>query len=130
MSKSMSKSYKKRIAKTIRAGIWFFMSLCIFYKLLFYGEDWLLDPIVITISFSSSYFVSRTIKEEKSYKDNKEKIFYYEANWLVGIAIIITFIAVVILSVPNWYSKVIKALVGFVGFQFYHNEIYKLNEEE
>ena len=57
MSKSMSKSYKKRIAKTIRAGIWLFMSLCIFYKLLFYSEDWLLDPIVITISFSSGYFV-------------------------------------------------------------------------
>lgn len=126
----MSKSYKKRIAKTIRAGIWLFMSLCIFYKLLFYSEDWLLDPIVITISFSSGYFVSRTIKEEKLYKNNKEKIFYYEANWLVWIAIIITFITVVILSVPNWYSKVIGACGVFVLFQFGHNEIYKLNKEE
>lgn len=104
---------KKRLMRTIQVGILFLVCYGILNRILFYEKGWLIDTLLITFYFSSSYFASKTVK---SYKNSS-----YEAKWVGGIAII-TFIIVVIFKLPNCVYTIIKGCIIFIMFYFGNNE--------
>ena len=105
----MSSSLKERILAAASIAVISAIILCVFYRLIFYREDWLSYSIVWSISWAIGYFIAKSI-------NTLEKGIWI--NLIIDSIIIIVvafFVEAFIIGVPIEYRKeiFIKIMVPF-----------------
>lgn len=110
----MSNSLKERIISALLVGVIFFMFLCVMYKLFDYREDWLPYSLMWTISWSIGFFVSETMAEATA-DESIIKVIFYEVVILFVVALVMSFITGVIISLSNWNYVVSNTCIPFAA---------------
>lgn len=108
----MSNSLKERIISALLVGVIFFMFLCVMYKLFDYREDWLPYSLMWAISWSIGHFVSKTMAEATA-NESIIKVILFEALISFVVALVMSFITGVIISLSNWDYIVSNTCVPF-----------------
>lgn len=108
----MSNSLKERIISALLVGVIFFMFLCVMYKLFDYREDWLPYSLMWAISWSIGHFVSKTMAEATA-DESIIKVIFYEVVILFVVALVMSFITGVIISLSNWDYVVSNTCIPF-----------------
>lgn len=110
----MSNSLKKRIFTALLVGVIFFMFLCVIYKLLDYRDDWLTYSLMWAISWSIGLFVSETIAKAIA-DESIIKVIFYEVAISFVVALVMSFITGVIISLSNWDYVVSNTCIPFAA---------------
>ncbi len=107
----MSNSLKERIIIALVAGVTFFL-VSVTFILFDYKEDWFLCSLMGAISCSTAYFVSTTIAEARA-DESIIKLILYKALISFFVALVMSFITGVLISLSNWGYWVYNACVPF-----------------
>lgn len=108
----MSNSLKERVISALEVGIMLFMALCVIYKLFYYREDWFAFSLMWAISWTIGHFVSKSMAEVTA-DVGIIKVIFFEALISFVVALVMSFITGVIISLSNWDYVVSNTCVPF-----------------